>query len=118
MSVKDVTSGQGHGGGHSGVSATWRMKCAHPSSLRIEDQSEQENKSVVSLKRQMKWCTFLQSGDLTRMHPLDHTKSSYIHTTCRASEGLMVWVVQFVFNVHETLSSIPGSKDSKGCKGL
>lgn len=111
MSVKAVTDGQGQGGGHAGASATWRMKCANYLSPGIAEQSEQQNKSVVS-------------QDTNESSKVKHTPAEQrpdkgapsgshreLLQPYKSSEGLTVWVVQFVFDVLEALSSIPDSKN-------
>lgn len=99
MSVKDIADGEGHSGGHSGASATWRMEYAHHLSNRrvlslIVSSSKMER--ISAEQRPDKGAPSGSHQEL--LHP-DNVKKS-----CK---GSTVWVVQFVFNVRKALSSIP-----------
>lgn len=111
MSVKDITDGRGQGGGHSGVSATWRMKCANHLSPGIADQSEQQNKSVVS--QDTNESSKVKHAPAEQRPDKGAPSGSHweLLQPYKSFEGLTIWVVQFVFDVLEALSSVPASKN-------
>lgn len=70
--MNNIIDGQGHGGGHSSVSATWTVDGAHHVSLELKTSLSNRTR-VLSLRRQIK--------TVKRVHPC-RAEARQEHTLC------------------------------------